>query len=104
MKNQTLLSLAILPFLAGNVFADGVDRDLTVEQATAAAAGVQRPGSLRVAVTTDRADATYATGETVRLFLNVNEDAFVTVLNIGASGKVTQLFPNRAQPDGKVSD
>ena len=36
--------------------------------------------------------------ETVGLLLTTNEDAYVTVLDIGPTGRVTQLFPNPYQP------
>lgn len=77
-------------------------RDLSVEQTQAHDAGTVKPGSLSVMTLLDRADATYAVGETVRLAVKTNEDAYVTVLGIGASGKVTQLFPNAVQTDAKV--
>ena len=77
-------------------------RDLSVEQTQVFNAGTVKPGSLSVMTLLDQADATYAVGETVRLAIKANEDAYVTVLNIGASGKVTQLFPNAAQTDNKV--
>src|SRR6201981_2166494 len=31
-----------------------------------------------------------------------NEDAYVTVLDVGPTGRVTQLFPNPSQPDNHV--
>lgn len=77
-------------------------RDLSVEQTQVFNAGTVKPGSLAVMTLLDRADATYAVGETVRLAVKTNEDAYVTVLNIGASGKVTQLFPNATQTDNHV--
>lgn len=77
-------------------------RDLSVEQTQVFNAGTVKPGSLSVMTLLDRADATYAVGETVRLAVKANEDAYVTVLNVSASGKVTQLFPNAAQTDNRV--
>jgi len=77
-------------------------KDLTVEQANVAQAGIPRPGSLQVSLSADRADATYAIGDTVRLMLTANEDAFVTVLDVGPTGQVTQLFPNQYQTDNHV--
>lgn len=59
-------------------------------------------GSLSVVATLDRADATYAIGEPLSLTVKASDDAYITVFNVGASGKVTQLFPNTAQPDNKV--
>lgn len=77
-------------------------RDLTVEQATTAQLSAPHAGSLKATIAPDRADATYAIGESVRLTLTVNENAYVTVLDIGPSGLVTQLFPTKYQIDNHV--
>lgn len=85
----------------GNAMAQSV-RDLTVVQSQAYEAGKPKPGSLTVMTLLDRADATYAVGEAVRIGVKTSEDAYVTVLNIGASGKVTRLFPNAYQTDNRI--
>ena len=77
-------------------------RDLTVEQAPLAAIVAPHPGPLRTTIVADRPDATYAVGEFVHLTVVSNEDAFVTVVDVGPSGQATQLFPNRFQPDNHV--
>ena len=77
-------------------------RDLTVEQTTAAQIVAPHPGALSTAILADRADATYAIGETIRMTLNASQDSYVTVLDIGPTGKVTQLFPNAYQTDNKL--
>jgi hypothetical protein len=77
-------------------------RDLSVEQNQAYQAGQSKPGSLQIVTLLDRSDATYATGETVRLAIKSNEEAYVSVFNIGPTGKVTQLFPNAFQTDNHV--
>lgn len=88
------------------LFASGVEaqtaRDLTPEQDTAFQAAQVKPSTLSILTLLDRQDATYAVGETVRLAIKSNEDAYVTVFNVGASGKVTQLFPNAYQTDNRV--
>jgi hypothetical protein len=91
-----LASAAAVPASAQTV------RDLSVVQSQAYEAVKPKPGPLAVLTLLDRADATYAVGESVRLGVKVSEDAFVTVVNIGASGRVTQLFPNAYQPDNRV--
>ena len=78
------------------------ERDLSDEQTRAYNAGKPRPGSLSIMTLLDRADATYAVGETLRLAVKSNEDAYVTVFNIGASGKITQLFPNGYQTNNRI--
>jgi hypothetical protein len=82
---------------------DSILRDLSVEQATAFQAGTPAPGSLRISTWVDRHDLTYARGDDVRIFVKTNEDAYVTIVNVGPSGKVTQLFPNAFQQSNRVA-
>jgi len=42
----------------------------------------------------DRPDATYRIGDGLELTLTASEDVFVTVLNVGSSGRVIVLVPN----------
>ena len=88
---------------------DPAARDLTVEQtaiytvqASAPAAAAAAPERLDVVAWVDHADNTYAIGETVRLFVKASKDAWITVLNVGASGRTTVLFPNAHQPEIRV--
>ena len=82
---------------------DSLLRDLSAEQATAFQAGTPAPGSLRVSAWVDRHDLTYARGDAVRIFVKTNEDAYVTIVNVGPSGKVTHLFPNAFQQSNRVA-
>ena len=58
---------------------------------------------LTVVAWVDHADSVYAVGEWVRLFVQANKDAYLTVLNVGASGQTTVLFPNAHQTEVRVS-
>ena len=93
------------PLLAADE--DAAARDLTVEQT--AIFTVQAPaapavsGTLSVVAWVDHADNTYAIGEAVRLFVQTNKDAYLTVLNVGPSGNTTLLFPNAVQKNTRVS-
>lgn len=87
---------------------DPAVRDLTVEQTVvytvqAPVPPAQAPDALSVVAWVDRQDNTYALGENVRLFVQTNRDAYLTVLNVGASGNTTVLFPNIGQPDRRIS-
>ena len=81
-------------------------RNLTVEQT--AFDTVQAPAAsaaanpLGVVAWVDHPDNTYGYGERVRLFVQTNKDAYVTVLNVGPDGATTVLFPNRFQTDNRV--
>ncbi|HVK91237.1 MAG TPA: DUF4384 domain-containing protein, partial [Mycoplana sp.] len=56
-----------------------------------------------VSVTFDRAEARYAIGEVVGMFIQSAEDAYVTVLNVSPSGSVIKLFPNKYQTESFVA-
>ena len=98
------LSLAVL-YGGGSVVAgeQAASRTLSVKQKTIKAVGPQKAstpnvgGALAVVAWVDRPDSTYALGETVRMFVRTNKDAYVTVLNVDVNGETTVLFPNRFQ-------
>ena len=97
------LALALPAQAAG----DGA-RDLTVEQTAVHAVQAPAPAAggadqLGVTAWVDRTNNTYAVGEQVRLFVKPSKDAWITVLNVGPSGRTTMLFPNAHQKDNKVS-
>ena len=96
-----------LPLAAPAADDDPDARNLTVEQnalyAVQAPAPVQAAGRLNVVAWVDHADNTYAVGERVRLFVQANKDAYLTVLNVGASGQTTVLFPNAYQTETRVA-
>lgn len=65
----------------------------SVPTSTTAAPGADR---LQVKIWTDK--GAYRIGETVRFGLRVSRDAYVTLVNIGTSGDVTIIYPNRFHP------
>jgi hypothetical protein len=93
--------------LAGNAMAqeDQLARDLTVEQTAIYTTSAPQTGAedaLGVTAWVDHEDNTYAVGEQVRLFVQASKDAYVTIINVGASGQTTVLFPNEFQTDNLV--
>ena len=58
---------------------------------------------LSVVAWVDRPDGTYALGEHVRLFVQTNREAYLSVLNVGPSGDTTLLFPNPHQAHIRVA-
>ena len=66
------------------------------------AVGPARPGAppaeeqLRVRIWTDR--KSYRIGDMIHIGLRVNRDAYVTLVNIGTSGEVAVIYPNRFHP------
>jgi hypothetical protein len=73
-------------------------RDLVVAP-TAAYAQVVRP---QLDAWFDNADATYALGQALRLFVRPSEDGYLSAFAIGPTGDVTQLYPNAFHPGNYV--
>lgn len=63
---------------------------------TSAAAPAETRDRLQVKISTDK--PSYRIGDTVRFGLRVNRDAYVTLVNIGTSGDITIIYPNRFHP------
>ena len=100
-------ALALAATLMAAASAHGQDaRNLTVEQtafdAVQAPAAPAAANPLGVVAWVDHPDNTYGYGDRVRLFVQTNKDAYVTVLNVGPDGAATVLFPNRFQGDNRV--
>jgi TPR repeat protein len=108
--SRVVLATALVGSLAaaGPAFAGGkkaVVRDLSVEQAPIAEVGEgpDYPRSdIDVTAWTDHEDGHYNIGDTVALFVRASRDAYITVLDVGTSGKVHIIFPNRYQDDNRV--
>lgn len=112
MENARLVAvtLSVVMVHGGAALAAGqsVPRTLSVEQKTIKDVAPPAPstpggtGGLEVVAWVDRPDSTYARGERVRLFVQTNRDAYVTVLNVDPAGETTVLFPNEYQSDNFV--
>ena len=78
-----------------------VTRDLTVIQRPLA--NMQIPVSdLKVTAWVDHQDNTYGFGEKVQLSVKANKDAYITIIDVGTSGKVHIIFPNQYQTNNRV--
>lgn len=76
----------------------GEQRDLDEKSLSAAAVepekAAARPAEppLQVELTADKAE--YAVGEKMKLGVKVNQDCYLTLIDVGTTGKATVLFPN----------
>jgi len=76
-------------------------RQINVAQAPIAA--LQAPqGALRADVWLDRPDGLYMPRERLKLYVRVNQDAYITVVNVNARGEVLVLFPNQYATSNKL--
>jgi hypothetical protein len=49
-----------------------------------------------------RSRTTYRLGDCIEIYFQTNADCYVTLLNLGTSGRLYVLLPNRYQPDHRV--
>ncbi len=84
--------------------ARSLTRDLSVEQRPLADWRPARPSpsGLTVRAWLDGGKESYRIGETVTVFVRPNRDAYITLLDVGTSGKVHIIFPNRYQRNNFV--
>lgn len=69
-------------------------RDIITSEQQSIANTPMPPSSIAVSAWFDRQNGRYAIGDSVQLWLQVNQPAYLTVLNVGTTGRVTQVFPN----------
>lgn len=73
--------------------------DLRVERLPAA-------GSRDIAVIASNSDSkppAFHIGDRVNIVFEASRDCYLTLLNVGTSGKLTILFPNAMQPDNRIA-
>jgi hypothetical protein len=109
MRILTPLVLAAVSLVTSSALAQEARfRDLSVQQTnvyhspTPPYGGPQNDGfnqTPRLSFVLDRQNATYAVGESLKFLLTMDEDGYVTVLDVGPTGRVTRLFPNEYQTD-----
>jgi hypothetical protein len=73
--------------------------DFSVELWTAAA---PTEGARDIVVTAKKKKADYRTGQKIVVGFRSSKDCYLTLLNIGTSGKLTVLFPNSLHPDNFI--
>ena len=97
-----LTFLSVSALLTGPLSAEPVGtKDLTIDQRTVADLVVPE-ADLKVTAWVDRQDDAYRVGEALELFVKTNRDAYVTVIDVGTSGHVHILFPNKHTPDNRI--
>lgn len=58
--------------------------------------------NLRITAWVDHSSNTYRPGDIVTLSVKANQDAYLTILDVGTSGRVHMIFPNRFQRDNRI--
>jgi hypothetical protein len=64
--------------------------------------GGEGRGRIKMTAWVDSKNLTYHIGDILAIYVRPKTDAYLTILNVGSSGKVTLLYPNHFQRDAKV--
>jgi hypothetical protein len=62
----------------------------------------QGAGQIEIDAWVDRADLAYKVGQPLRVMVRPRQDAYVTVVDVGSSGRVAILFPNHFQQNSRI--
>jgi hypothetical protein len=92
-------------FLVTSVVADDLlAKDLSIVQRQMADVKPARPAEsgLSVRAWVDHENNRYQIGDKLVLNIQTNRDAYISVLDMGTTGKVSQIYPNRYQPEQLV--
>ena len=89
-----VLTLALTAGSTGAAAQDATTRDIMTAGQQGVANTPMPASSLQVQAWIDRPNGRYALGDPLQLWIQANQPAYVTVLNVGTTGRVTQLFPN----------
>ncbi len=80
-----------------------LERDLTAEQRPMFALDeLHRHGRIDVDAWVDRPDLTYAVGDALRISVRPHQPCYITMVDVGSSGRVAVLFPNHFQRARRV--
>jgi uncharacterized protein DUF4384 len=103
---RLLLAVAALTAsasLASAETAEEMARDLVPAQKPLYELGGLTPeAGSEVEAWVDRPERTYAVGQQLKVFVRPRQTSYVTVLNVGTSGRVAVIFPNFHQRDMEV--
>jgi hypothetical protein len=64
--------------------------------------GIRKEDGVAVDAWVDNPERVYAVGQRLKVFVRPKETSYITVLNVGSSGRVAVIFPNFYQRDMRV--
>jgi len=94
----SVFSVTILAFMVTGGWAETrvVPRQIGIH-------AIENPESeFKVNLWTDRDDVTYKVGDEIKFFFKSSRDCYLTLFNVGTSGKVHILFPNEHSKENLV--
>jgi hypothetical protein len=109
MRRSHLVRFSLALAVAGLAFGDPAARAESEESMARDLVPAQKPlfelGGTRgreVEAWVDKSDLTYRVGQRLKVFVRPKETSYITVLNVGSSGRVSVIFPNYYQRDMRV--
>ncbi|MBR0695617.1 DUF4384 domain-containing protein [Bradyrhizobium lablabi] len=93
---SAVIGLCASAAVSSSVLAEDKDleRDLVASQKIFIEATKTQKQTIKVALQTDRPNATYKIGDKMKLSVSIDKNAYVYILNKGTSKATTWLFPN----------
>lgn len=99
LKKSLILMAAVALAFCGSSLMAQEGKQVVVESLDA----IENPDSeFEVKLWVDRENATYKVGDEVKFFFKTNKDCYLTLLDVGTSGDVKIIFPNKYQKDNLV--
>ena len=108
MRRIEAIIVALMVFFAfglsiGYAQQAATQRQIKIVEKQAPLKKVKNPDpGFKVKLWTDKKDATYKVGEPVVFYFKTTKDSRLTLFNVGTSGKVQMIFPNKYQKDNLV--
>lgn len=103
MFKKSAIIFFLFIFMAAPLWAGEQTKDIQVIQQTFQA--IQNPApsdDFKLSVWVDRENNTYNVGEAVTFFFKSNRDCYISLINIGTSGKVTLIYPNQYDQNNQI--
>ena len=100
---STSASIFVVATMSGFSSSAQDERDLSVDQRPYVHLAPSEPSELRIDADVDHSSRIYRIGQTLELSVRTNQSAYITVLDIGTSGRATVIFPNKASRDNYVT-
>src|SRR5262245_11239045 len=97
-----LLGLAVAARAAYAETTEDLARDLVPSQKPMYQLGGSGGEEHGVEAWVDNPDLVYRVGQHLKVYVRPHQTSYITVLNVGSSGKVAVIFPNFYQQDAKV--
>jgi len=95
LKRTFTLIIMLVLAISNQVMAAGQTKDIMVQQTFNAIRNPTPSQDFKISVWVDNQSNTYNIGESITFFFRSTRDCYIHLLDIGTSGTVTMIYPNR---------